>query len=69
MPLTNWSTSFAGLYEEWESKEAYDAQKATRDEAMSRWLGEACAKLKDGKPVIDEYVMGISSIMGKSDLA
>lgn len=35
---------------------------------MAKWLGDAGAKLKDGVPVVERYVMGISSIMGKSDL-
>ena len=68
-PPTNWTTAFAGFYEEWESKEAFEANRATRDEAMVKWLGEAGAKLKGGKAMVEEYVMGISSIMGKSDLA
>ena len=68
-PATSWTTSFAGLYEEWESKEAFEAHRVMRDNAMVKWLGDAGAKLKDSKPVVEEYVMGISSIMGKSDLA
>ena len=35
---------------------------------MTKWLGDAGAKLKDGKPVVEEYVMGRSSVMGKSDM-
>mmetsp|Transcript_37835 Transcript_37835/g.100076 ORF Transcript_37835/g.100076 Transcript_37835/m.100076 type:complete len:295 (+) Transcript_37835:17-901(+) len=69
MPSTNWTTSFAGLYEEWESKEAYEVHRAARNEIISCWLGESGSKLKDGKPVVEEFIMGISSNMGKSDLA
>ena len=62
-PSTAWTASYVGLYEEWESKEAYEAHAAARDKVLAPWIAK-CDAAKT-----EEYVMGLSSVMGKSDLA